>query len=441
MDIDDIIYISKYSPMIIANLSSEEIIFLCDKAEVISIDVYSDNDFVSSNIETCSYAQLDTMEEELNSLGYTGSGISIGIIDSGIPLVSELDSDCLIGEMYGEYDGTHSSYVTNIMLSIAPDATYYFAGKPEESVTELIEWLIQQNVDIINMSLVVSSTLNTYTNYSKWFDHIASQHAILFISGAGNNMDNSDTSSRGIHAESMAYNNIAVGAMKYENLEYTLCSFSSYYQGTTYVSKPDVCALGADGTSVAAPRVAALAALLMEANDNLLYAPSVVKAIIMAAVDTDTPHHYVPTMRSTSGTNYMQCGAGLINNTNALTVAENSQFEYEVLSANSSNKTYTFNISSNDIGSLVRVSLAFLVPASALSSDHSADNVYSFDSIDLDLLVYAPNSTSACAISATSFNSVEIVEFTAQVAGTYTIEVVTNNNEVPTEMGIAWFID
>ena len=130
MDIDDIIYISKYSPMIIANLSSEEIIFLCDKAEVISIDVYSDNDFVSSNIETCSYAQLDTMEEELNSLGYTGSGISIGIIDSGIPLVSELDSDCLIGEMYGEYDGTHSSYVTNIMLSIAPDATYYFAGKP-----------------------------------------------------------------------------------------------------------------------------------------------------------------------------------------------------------------------------------------------------------------------------------------------------------------------
>lgn len=237
----------------------------------------------------------------------------------------------------------------------------------------------------------------------------------------------------------MAYNPIVVGAVNFNGTatysDDFLSSVSSYYTGNTYASKPDICAPYGD-TSSATSQVTGIIALLFEERSSLSIYPEAVKAIITASVNRSSPHRYVPTYRSTTGDNYMKFGAGLIDAyLSASNIAGNRYYTGTMLTTD----TYTFNVSKAN--STVRVSLAIFQPVEA-TGDHEDDGDLSDYAIaDLDLTVYAPGGSTPYASSLTYFNSVEIVQFTAPSAGTYTIRVTqyTPSTQV-VFYGVAWDI-
>lgn len=434
LNAQSVIYISRYAPMIIANLTNEEILTLTTISEVVSIDYYEESDFETANFDTSSESEsINSLTTQLSN--YTGVGVNIGVFDGGIPTEAETEGMNVIDTL-GDPQGTHAGFVASVLKEIAPDANYYFAGNAAGvSYTEYIEWLLDQGVDIINTSLAYGGDGNSnYGNFSKWIDHIAYNHYVLIVKSSGYY----DV----VSCPGMAYNIMTVGQIKQINGEYVWDSGSGYYQGSTYASKPDICALGTMGTSEAAPRVAATAALLIEADPMLSYSPELLKAIMAASVDTTTSHHYVPTQRSTVVTSYQQVGAGLLSTANSIETATNNQTRCTSLTSTKTSQTYTFTIASEDVGSLVRVAMAYTVPVDA-SGSHGENEIEVYTIPNLDLYVYAPNNSVANWISGTTNNNVEIVEFTPTVPGLYTIEVNTVTGTASTEsiyFGVAWSI-
>ena len=420
--------------MIIVNLDNKDIIKLSKISSVISIDYYEL--YIPDDIITYNYDEYDQLSNlVLNTQEFTGTGVKIGVFDVGIPNDSETQGMNVIA-MNGTYNGTHSGFVASILKEIAPDADYYFTGHAGISVESHVEWLLDNGVNVISMSLSAGGDgYSNYGNTAKWFDHIAYNHYVLLVKSSGN-------ISATVSSPGMAYNVMTVGAFVQNGANYSLASFSGYYTGNTLASKPDICAIGPNGTSEAAPRVAATAALLIEADPMMIYSPEMLKAVLTASVNTNTIHHYVPTQRSTSGINYMQVGAGLLSANESIKTTVNNQTRCSTITSPYNDYSYTFTVTSAEVGSTVRVSLAYSVPV-IIGTDHSSLNVTTYPMPDLNLMVYSPNSAFPSWISATTNNNVEIVEFIPQVSGTYTIKITSSdtanyNNDI--YFGVAWSI-
>lgn len=101
-----------------------------------------------------------------------GSRVKIGVIDSGISLISPLyqsaktrrfywnddQSEILNGEMVEDTSG-HGTHISNLILKTCPDAEFYhaqaFSSQNRSSpqlISAALEWLISQKVEIINAS-------------------------------------------------------------------------------------------------------------------------------------------------------------------------------------------------------------------------------------------------------------------------------------------------
>lgn len=453
IDEDDIVFVSRYAPMIIANLTNEEIRNLSRSSEVISMDYHVEPEFeASDNIPTNITSELNpSLNTIVDSLSTSSNRtIKIGVLDGGIPNTDELPN-CTIGGVNGTYTNGHCAAVTNIIMQYAPDAIYYFAGikgdGTPQTMYELTEWLLDQGVQIINMSRFANEEyttdsnqiyINTYGNLTKWFDHIAHTHYVLIVKSSGNTMEYAPPYA-GISSPGMAYNVITVGAMKQTSTAYTMVDSSSYYTGSTLASKPDISAIGAE-TSYSAPVVTGIAAHLLKIDSQLEYSPELLKAILTAAVNTNTSHHYSPTIRLQSSLSYMQAGAGLVDFYNALGVTLNNQSRCSSISPTQQASIITLNVTTDDVGSIFRVSMAYTIPVECVGT-HTSGNITTATIPNLDLAIYAPNSTMPLVTSGTTFNNIEIVEFTPPVAGTYTIKVInTTPSTDNVYWGVAWHI-
>lgn len=116
--------------------------------------------------------------DDWQDAGYRGQGIKVGVIDVGFEAFPELsgngDTDefptamhvrCVsyFGVTYqswGPEDTTycgsswHGSMVTEIIYDFAPEATYYLAAvETAGDVSGAVDWMIEKDVDVINMSL------------------------------------------------------------------------------------------------------------------------------------------------------------------------------------------------------------------------------------------------------------------------------------------------
>ncbi|MBQ8496679.1 MAG: S8 family serine peptidase [Clostridia bacterium] len=451
IDEEDIIFVSRYAPMILANLTRKEILELSKLDSVEGIDYqatprFEETDSISAELGV-SYEVLSQ-----NYISYTGSGIKIGILDMGVPYASDIP-DCNVGgiwkdenNQYQTDENGHCTNVTNIIMQYAPDATYYFAcGTEGDPATffEWTEWLIDQGVTLINMSRwaweenVADAYFNTYGNLTKWFDHIAYSHYILVVKASGHD------SSNGVHSPGMSYNIITVGAMEQNNNTFTLADYSSYYTGNVYASKPDIVAEGRyngdSGTSYATPHVTGIVACMLECNSMLEYSPELIKAILTSSVHADGPR-FGPFMRSQTALSYMQVGAGFANASNALTVTSNNQSRCSSLSPTQQSYSSNLVVSSDNVGCTYRVSMAYTIPAECVGV-HTEGVTATNPFPNLDLEIYAPNSTTPLIVSNTTFNNVEIVEFTPQVSGTYVIKIVQTTASTDTVYwGVAWNI-
>ena len=452
-------YVSRYSPCIFADLSLTKIAELISQEEVEYIGRCDDGavDLGSSTLQVPTDEMQDAIEviradEATDVYNVTGEGVKIGQIEYYCPNVSSVT-------VHSEYNLTnnHATTVYTIMNMVAPDAAYYSTGLIKENeatihksrFAEQIEWLLDQGVNVINMSATTSEVkwLDSYTDFTRWVDHIAYNHDVHFVQASGNNMQNAneydEPVDNGVVEPGMAYNIITVGnTYLTEEYNYEIHPSSSYYMLEVLTHKPDIVAPGTYstgyGTSYSAPLVTGVIALMCEYKPALKTKQHVVKAIL-AATTSKSIYRYVTTDEA-----FKTYGAGMLDARSALYalyVGDYVNFTGE-LSTVGTSRTYSMNVTASD--TCMRVALAYANRIEFASADgvHIWDDAPEGKIAVVELHIYSPNGTYVTGLTSDNAN-LKVIEFDPRDygTGTYTIKVVLQkaaSNGETTNFGIAW---
>lgn len=322
----------------IANLTSEQILALCEDGAVDGIDCWQDAEEVveepdaagtmteSATPDTSYLSYIDA--NKLLYAGLKGAGVKVGLMDVSVVKESsheELNnSDIFSQKVIGAVVNEHSINMARIICGeygVAPKCKVYSYGSLEvlESI-KAIEDMINKGVTVINYSKGSKREGSTYSYYEKWIDHIAAQHSVTFIQAAGN--DEGD-----VRIPGLAYNAITVANINH--ITDTIYNSSNYINGSG-CEKPDVSAPGANvlmyygsnkgGTSSATACVTGMVALMMQAKSSLAKSPHIIKAIVIASCD-----HIAESSSFGSGYNEKQ-GAGVVNAARAITIISQGQY-------------------------------------------------------------------------------------------------------------------
>ncbi|TFB22778.1 peptidase S8 [Filobacillus milosensis] len=221
--------------------------------------------------------------------GHTGDGVKVAILDTGIDASHE---DLVVAGGYsvfgdspyndGNSHGTHVAGTVGALdndlgvVGVAPDAELYAVKVLDDNgsgsyagIAEGIEWAIENNMDIINMSLGGS----TDSSVLEEFVDLAYEEGILVVAAAGNSgtwLGWFDTVGYPAKYDSA----MAVAAVDQNN---NRASFSSTGNAVE-ISAPGVGVLSSvpgngyasyDGTSMASPHVAGVAAQVWAAKPSL----------------------------------------------------------------------------------------------------------------------------------------------------------------------------
>ncbi|MHA2096281.1 MAG: S8 family peptidase, partial [Candidatus Hodarchaeales archaeon] len=317
----------------------------------------SDNQGTKQEEESMNSIIESTGADKLHDLGYTGSRVKIGIVDTGVSPHEEFGSRLKGAAVFVSQTNGYSQDITSVTdawshgthvaglaagesSGLAPDAEIYNAkvihttsvtgaggGGGEETtlgILEAIEYLVNNSVDVINLSLGQYHNLETGLRQDL-INFASIKHNIVFCVSAGNS--GSGLGDRGsLNNPSTALQSIAVAAS--DSFGSFLADFSSSGPKPDYSIKPDITAPGINilgpsnsgsgyitksGTSMASPITAGAAALLIDylKEMNLSYTPGTIKgALLKGAEDMG----YQPWRQ----------GAGFLNVSRALEVIESS---------------------------------------------------------------------------------------------------------------------
>lgn len=249
--------------------------------------------------------------------GYRGAGIKLAIVDTGL----DTSHPCFAGRVAAgasfvgggfEDENGHGTHVASTAaggqttqgpqyVGVAPEAQLYIARVLDRNgsgsmsgVMAGVEWAVDQNVHVINMSLGGSIPSDGQDALSLTCNAAVGQGVVVCVAAG-----NAGPSTRTVGSPGAATDVITVGAVNRNN---NIASFSSRGPTTDGRTKPDVCAPGTDivaaratgtglgvpvddyftavsGTSMATPHVAGLAALLRQAKPSLT--PAEMKQALM----------------------------------------------------------------------------------------------------------------------------------------------------------------
>lgn len=324
------------------------------KIEGISADLRK---FEECGVRADDYTNSDDlyqMSQALADVGITSNSfnspyIRIGLLELGYPTISSAFPNSLT--FAGEPESTlhHASKVCTVLSDIVPNARFYCIGVGQTMpLTDGFNWLISQNVDIINMSMTEKMNYNilqnlpdyqraSYDYASRYVDGLIYQTGCQIVIGAGNDGDSSEEEPLReglIISPAYGANCITVGSSNKNN---QVSYFSSYFCSAPKINKPDIVAPGErlinsalstyilphvessetsiSGTSFSAPMVVGIAARLLQEFPMLKQKPILLKAILMESCtklngQTDELDFYA--------------GAGKVNYANARAIAQNT---------------------------------------------------------------------------------------------------------------------
>ena len=432
---NDIIFNSRYAPMIIAELSPDDIIALSQDSDVLSIEYFDDVSLVSNDESyeyDYSWGDIDTYMSTTgivklrNASKLTGKNVRVGMVEGGgIAPHEDLAEARFINVTVSDFDrhATNTARIlagakgvaTNALLFNYP-ITDLFASN---QCMNAIESLLDDNVQVINLSMSFPmkdySNETEYSEIERWIDHIAKMHNVLVVAAVGNTGNNSEHTGI-IHQFGKAYNILTVGA--YDNKETSNISDDVLYAYSSYdelggCKKPDIVAganLLAGGTSSAAPVVTGTVALMLELKPSLAAYPEAIKAILMASCQYKAKPANGNAELMSSGLTDKQ-GAGVFNPYLALCITAAGNYETAVLKC--SPETIEQNIlfyQPEYSASGMNISLAWIKNNTVNSCKGGAIN--NKDIADLDLYLYKNDSNNVLAKSINTTSSTEMLYYT-----------------------------
>ncbi|GHU55835.1 hypothetical protein FACS1894132_12520 [Clostridia bacterium] len=435
------IFVSKFAPLIRVELTKQEIETISNN-EFVEVLYYSPP--VEMIAETLTSIPTIQANYTRDTMGLDGSGVKIGMIEPSEP--DRTKPYFTAGNFFFDTSKSrahhpHSDMVAAIMVAksyggfkgIVPNAKLYSAyNSTDTQWNDRIEWLLLQNVNVINMSAYLGDgTTASYESPERWTDHIAINHSVHFVKSSGNNGGN-------VTSPGMAYNIITVGAINDNNTpsqtDDGFTTYSSYIQGSLLTNKPDLVAPGGNetpeiniqsaagsdlGTSYSAPHVTGIVAQLCQKTPALKTMQDTVKSIITAGIN----HNHISYYTSSTGQNFDKMGAGCVDAKGAYYVTNSARYVSANFAANTTagtTRNYTFNTTSAD--TVIRVSLSWL-KYSTLSGTHSSATPTVGTLADLDLHVYDKNNDPV-GTGNSVYNNTEIVQFTPSASlSPYRIEV------------------
>ena len=281
----------------------------------------------SANIPLNTAMQMIGIKDEngRNISTASGVGIRIGIFDLGYPHDLSNFPD---GEICGIRDGISSSDHTTPVASIiggangiATNAELYFSGRyPTKDSTE---WLLDNQVNIINASVGVSFE-GYYSGHDAYVDFISRTSFVLYITSSGNH-NSAVVGDEFITAAGLGLNVITVGSI---DADKTVSNYSCYLVQDGVSKKPTLVAPGTNivipniaepqgGTSISAPMVTGMAALLMEEFPYTINAPELIAATLINGCE------WLPGQTEMWDT---YAGAGLVNYANTRNILLEQRF-------------------------------------------------------------------------------------------------------------------
>jgi hypothetical protein len=450
-------------PVITAVLPKSTIIELSNRGDVSFIYL----------IEEESHNQLDsavpnTLAQNVWFRGIWGSGIKIAILEGGNVDTNNTYLNLEPTIRLGSGNHEHATWVASCAASSHPtykgmayEALIISAGHDgtQEDCVDALIWAFDQGAWIVNHSAVFEAD-DSLNFLDRAFDYLARTRNRLIIQAAGRK-DNANPTGY-IGSPGKGWNVLTVGA--YDDNNNTNWTDDATWDGSSYVNpsswyedreKPEVVAAGVNiialglndtpspeisGTSLSAPQVAGLAALLLDRNGSLYNWPEVLRAIIMASATHNIKGPRI-IIHDPADLDLMD-GAGGINADLADLIVQNEGsadspcnsscwWKESINNSNFPEGTYltrTFYI--GDTSQLVRVAISWWA---------FADEYYdtSYLATDLDLYITAPNGK-IVASSDSYDNNYEIVEFGAIQKGEYQIRIYKDStSEYSNFLGIA----
>ena len=342
----EISYIAKYINVVcIRNVSAQLIYTLASLPNVVMIElqphIYPHLDISVRAIKARNspiYSPNTAWE-----LGYTGKNIVVAVLDTGVDdeheflrgkFVAGFDCSGSIGyETNPDDEDGHGTHVASIIMSTGGATGTYKGVAPDAKLVDVkilskrginlgdqlirgIEWVIankeKYDIKIINLSIGSDIEDPDGTSAISQAANQAVKNGIVVVAAAGNEGPDSET----LLAPSVADDVICVTALDDRNTinrnDDVIAEYSSRGPRGDGAKKPDVCAPGTNivgakaaetgqatnevismsGTSMAAPHVSGLAALILEANPEL--SPLQVKEIILETAEDKGPEGWDP---------------------------------------------------------------------------------------------------------------------------------------------------
>ena len=477
-DDDEILFISQYAPVAIVETDVQSMRGLAGENGVVEVESYQyttvDDEkvyvfYTEPFIDGIDLANEITGADIIrDTYDCTGVGVKIGVVEwNGVPDTQNpylKSAEERINIRYKDRGNVspHATGVVSILVAqdsqgnahgIVPDAEIFCASCSNTTeFYEAVEWLISQQVNVINASLAVGGYSGYYDQVSQWVDHISALHAVHFVKSAGNDYSGNTLQ---ITAPGMAYNAITVGAFDpngTNNVNAFSMSYYSCYMETEINGpvKPNlvapVCFYGAmsvdgvvedvTGTSFAAPQVTGVIAQMCQYDSVLKFKQTTVGAILMAsasrkvdAISTgNLGDSFISSVRVENNPQVSDKeGAGILDAMSAGELLYYGAYLSTSMYATSLPYTGSFLLDTS-VCSTLRIVL-FWLKKNTVSDHHSATGVKGAPLANLRLSIYAPDGT-LVGQSDLTYANFEIVQINVEVSGWYTFKVSGTGSSV-----------
>ena len=423
----DNVYVSEYSPYIsvdttfsnIADNQFDVLNNIADKefVEAIYINKEIENEPNLINAKNFAGVTKNYFNSKYNDLD--GEGVVVGVLETGIADKTHVNlkySDVEVRDewYYIETITEHATKMAGIIAgnnSIAPKCKILSVELFGNPVSE-IDWLLNRNVNVINMSYGEGNPSGNYNSSSAYMDYIVSTYKVTIVAASGNEPQN-------VTNPGLGYNVITVGACTSQDIYAT--SFSGFNVNSG-PRKPTIVAPGyeigipyfydkSSGTSLSAAITTGCIALLMQKDE--LYKINPQRAIAAVAGNAKRP---VGNNMGTDLNNYI--GAGALNFKNIL----DFDVQNYLITIDDSTKTKTYKdilLCSKD--RVIRVAVSWLAKATGKESETTFSN-YDVHIIDTNGNIVASQTTSS--------DCIEFLTIKAPKDGFYGIKVVQKGNKV-----------